>query len=416
MTPDFWLNLAVALGLGLLVGMERERTEAEIAGIRTFPLICVAGFLTAFLADDIGPWLVAAGLLVVAALLVVGNLVLMRRESQPGMTTEVAALVMFVVGALLALDHEEAAIVVGGATAVLLYAKAPMHRFVERIGEDDFRAIVRLVLIGLVIAPVLPDRELGPYGVLNPFRIWLIVVLIEGITLGAYVAYKLFGRKGGTLVAGLLGGLISSTATTVSYAREGKRESAEQGGGAAGAAAAVIALASVVVFARVGVEIAVVAPGFLAAAVPPLAVVALVLAAAAAVVFYTARGELTDPDEREAPSDLRTAIGFGLLYALILLAVAFAKEHLGEGALLGVAAISGLTDIDAITLSTAQLVDSGRLEADLGWRVVMVGALANLVFKGGVVAVLGGRRMLARVALVFGAGLVAGGLVLLFWP
>ena len=410
MSSGFWLHLATAFGLGLLVGMERERTAAEIAGIRTFPLITVVGFLTASLADDFGPWLAVAAVVALAALLVVGNLIVLRSEPQPGMTTEVAALVMFVVGVLLAVGYEEAAIVVGGATAVLLYAKGPMHGFVAKVGEGDFRAIVRLVLIGLVVAPVLPNQDLGPYGVLNPFRIWLIVVLIEGITLGAYVAYKLFGRRGGTLVAGLLGGLISSTATTVSYAREGRRIDG------AAAAAAVIALASVVVFARVGVEIAIVAPGFLRHAAPPLALVALALAVAAAVVLVTARGELADAGEREAPSDLGTAIGFGLLYALILLAVAVTKEHLGEGALLGVAAISGLTDLDAITLSTAQLVAGGRLDADLGWRVVMVGALANLVFKGGVVAVLGGRRLFTRVALAFGAGLLAGGAVLLLWP
>jgi len=415
MTPDFWLHLAVAVGLGLLVGLERERTESQIAGIRTFPLITVLGFLLATLAEPYGPWLPAAGLLALVAVLVLGNVAMMRRHHpEPGLTTEMAALLMYAVGALLASDMMAAAVVTGGGVAVLLYWKAPMHHFVDAIGEGDLRAIVRMVLIGLVIAPVLPNRSFGPYGVLNPFAIWLMVVLIEGITLGAYVVYTLVGARAGTLLSGLLGGLISSTATTVSHARETRRRP-----DTASAATVVVALASVVVFARVGIEIAVVEPAFLAVAGPPLATVMGVLAVATGVAYWTGRREmqpLAGADDHHVPSELGTAIAFGLLYALILLAVAVAKQHLGEGALYGVAAVSGLTDLDAITLSTAQLVRSGRLGTDLGWRLIVVGALANLVFKGMVAAALGHRRLWGRLALVFAAGLAGGALVLVLWP
>jgi uncharacterized membrane protein (DUF4010 family) len=414
-TADFWLHLAVAVGLGLLVGLEREHTESPIAGIRTFPLITVLGFLLTTLAEPYGPWLPAAGLVALAAILILGNVAMMRRQHpEPGLTTEIAALLMYAVGALLAADMTAAAVVTGGGAAVLLYWKAPMHHFVEAIGEADLRAIVRMVLLGLVIAPVLPNRSFGPYDVLNPFQIWLMVVLIEGITLGAYVVYKLVGARAGSVLSGLLGGMISSTATTVSHARETRHRPR-----IASTAAVVVAFASVVVFARVGIEIAVVEPSMLASAVPPLATVTAVLALAAGAAWWSARREmaaLTQQDDPRVPSELGAAMAFGLLYALILLAVAFAKHHLGEDALYGVAAVSGLTDLDAITLSTAQLVRTGQVGTDLGWRLIMVGALANMVFKGAVAVALGHRRLWGRLALVFASGLATGVLVLLFWP
>lgn len=261
-------QIAVATGLGLLVGLQRQRTSEEVAGVRTFPLITLLGLALALLSDLYGGWILAAGLLCVLVLIVAGNSARWRTQTVPdaGITTEVAALLMYGLGGAVGAGLTAPAVVVTGLVAALLHWKDPLHDLAARIGDRDFEAIVRFVLIALVILPALPDRDYGPLAVLNPFQIWLMVVLIVGISLAGYVAFKLFGTRAGAAVAGLLGGLISSTATAVSYARRSAEDP-----GRSDAAAVVVTLASMAVFARVLVEIAVVAPGIFTTTAPPLA-------------------------------------------------------------------------------------------------------------------------------------------------
>lgn len=405
-------QLGIALGLGLLVGLQRERVESRLAGFRTFALVTVFGTLSAQLARlGDSPWLPAAGLLALTALIALGNFLKLRGgEVDPGQTTEVALLLMYAVGVFLVVGPAPVAIAVGGGVAVLLHLKPEMHRFADRLGETDFRAVMQFALITLVILPVLPDRTYGPYDVLNPREIWLMVVLIVGIGLGGYLAYKLFGDRAGTVLAGLLGGVISSTATTVSYSRR-----ATASPRSSPLAALVIAIAGAVVFARVLLEIAVVAPGFLPVAAPPLGLLLGVFVLVTAVAWLAGAAGEAEMPEQANPSELKPALVFAFLYALVLLAVAAAREHLGPAGLYGVAALSGLTDVDAITLSTSRLVAGGRLAPETGWRLIVLASLSNLVFKAGVVAVLGPRRLLGRVGLYFGLVAAAGGLLLALW-
>lgn len=405
-------SLALALGLGLLVGLQREWTAHHVTGIRTFTLITVLGALLGLLSQSGGYWLVVAGFLGVVAVLAVGTVLsYLGRQEELGLTTEVAALVMYAVGVALAYGQTELGLIVGGGVAVLLQWKQPLHTLVGRFSEPDIRAIFNLVLIALVILPVLPNRSYGPYRVLNPFEIWLMVVLIVGISVGGYIAYKFLGARAGTLLGAVLGGVISSTATTVSYARR-TRHAAE----AVGLAAFVIVIASTIVFARVIFEIAVVAPELLAAIAPPLVVVMLVMGVLAAVMYWTRGGEAEHIPLDEDPSQLKAAVLFGLLYAAILFAVAAGQQWLGDRGLYLVAVISGLTDMDAITLSTAQLIKRGELDVDTGWRMILLGSLSNVVFKGAAVAVLGHRRLLRRVSVAFGVVLLCGALLLVLWP
>jgi uncharacterized membrane protein (DUF4010 family) len=410
--PELVRVLAIALGLGLLVGLERERRDSVLAGFRTFPLVTILGALCAILAADFGGWVVAAGFLGVATAVVIGNVAKLRAgRADPGQTTEVALLVMFALGAYLVVGETRVAVALGGAVVVLLHLKDTLHGLAERIGERDFQAIARFVLLTLVILPVLPNRAFGPYDVLNPFEVWLMVVLIVGLNLGGYLAFRLWGERRGALVGGVLGGLVSSTATTASYSRRSRTDP-----GLAVAAAVVIALAAAVVYARILTEIALVAPGFFPAAAPPLALLLALLTVLALLLWRgsdTGDGEAPEPGN---PSELRAALLFGFLYAAVLLAVAWARDRFGASGLYAVAVISGLTDVDAITLSTARLVEDGRIAAERGWRVVLAASLSNLVFKTGIVAVLGGRAVLGRVAAVFGAALAAGLLLLAFWP
>lgn len=412
MIPDIFIRLAVALGLGLLVGLQRERVDPVIAGIRTFALISLFGAICAQLGKTYGGWILVVGFLATAALVTAGNLVrLQTREAEPGQTTEFAALVVFGLGAWVVAGAMVVPVVLAGAVVFLLHLKEPLHQLVGKIGEKDLRAIMQLVLISLVILPVLPDRDMGPYGVLNPYQIWWMVVLIVGLSLAGYVAFKLFGTGTGTVLAGILGGMISSTATTASYARR-SRETPD----VSRLSALVILIASTVVYGRVLVEIAAVARGRLLDLAPPLAAMLGICALLSLAAWLLGRDGDSEPPKPENPADLKAALLFGALYAAVLLAVAFARDRFGTAGLYTVAALSGLTDMDAITLSTSRLVQTSQLDPDTGWRAILLASLSNLVFKAGIVVALGSRALLGRIALLFGAAMVGGGMILWLWP
>jgi uncharacterized membrane protein (DUF4010 family) len=406
-------TLATALGLGLLIGFQREWAEEHAAGIRTFPLITLLGAVTALIAREFGPLPLVGGL--IGTVLIMGLSQVLRwkdGEKGSGITTDMAALVMFSVGALLVVGQLASAILVAGAVAVLLQWKRPLHDFVRQLGEPDIRAIIRVVLIGLVILPLLPNEDYGPYAVLNPFKMWLMVALIVGISLVAYLTYKLLGARAGTLLGSFLGGLISSTATTVGYARTSRNDKA-----LVPMASAAIMIASTIVFVRVLFEIAIVAPEVLMRTGPPLVAMMAFMGALAAISFrLTGKQDTPEKPNHKPPSDLLAAVIFGLLYGAVLLGVAFAKENFGDEGLYVVAVLSGLTDMDAITLSTAQLIKNEGLEASTGWRVILVGSIANLVFKAGAVAVLGNRHLFWRVLLLFSLSAAFGAGIFVFWP
>jgi uncharacterized membrane protein (DUF4010 family) len=401
---------AIALGLGLLVGLQREWKGTDIAGIRTFPLIALFGVTVGTIDGESVGWISAAGLLAVSMLLVVANLAKIEsNENDFGLTTEFAAVLVYTLGVLLAHDYTGPAIVTAGVTAVLLQWKQPLHGFVRRIGQDEFRGLIQLVLISLVILPLLPNEAFGPYDVFNPYKIWTMVVLIVGISLAAYVVYKLLGARVGAILGGVLGGLISSTATTVSYARQAKSNP-----NVSAMAVLVILIASTVVNVRVLVEIGVVAPQLLRLATWPIVILLLLMSLECGVLIFLVRKDATELPNHENPAQLKAAIIFGALYAAILFVVAWVKDQFGTEALYGVALISGLTDVDAITLSTANLFNNGLVEARVAWRVILMATLSNLIFKGGAVAVLGSRKLLVYVAIAFGIAL-AGGVALLWW-
>ncbi|SFG37272.1 MgtC/SapB family protein [Pontibacter chinhatensis] len=412
MELELFQTLAIALGLGLLVGLQRQHDQSQLAGIRTFPLITLFGTLSGFLAQDFGGWILASGLFSLAALMAVANFM---RSKTPnfdiGLTTEAAALLMYVVGAYLVLGQTTVAVAVGASVAVLLHLKDTLHGIVAKIGQNDLRAIMQFVVISLVVLPVLPDRTFGPYQVLNPYNIWLMVVLIVGLGLSGYFAYKVFGQKSGTVLGGILGGLISSTATTVSYARRSKDQHASSM-----LAALVIFIASTVSFVRIITEVAVVAPGTLPTVAPPLAAVFLLMVILAIMVYLKRDDSHDTMPEQGNPAQLKTALVFGAIYAIVTLAIAFAKDKLGDSGLYFVAVVSGLTDVDAITLSTSRLMQVGNLDTDHGWRLILVAALSNIAFKAGLVGVLGNRSVFGKVALLFGIVLAGGLLVLWLWP
>jgi uncharacterized membrane protein (DUF4010 family) len=410
---EIFKPLAIALGLGLLVGLQREWDRHPLAGIRTFTLITLLGAISALLARDFGGWIVAASLLGLAALLISGNW--LRESGNPdapvGQTTETAALLMFSVGAMLMAGYTLPAVVLGGATAVLLHLKDRMERVVGRLSASDIRAVFQFVLIALVILPLLPNETYGPYDVLNPFKIWLMVVLIVGISLSAYVAYRLVGVHAGSILGGILGGLISSTATTVSYARQCKDKPQ-----VVGTASLVIVIASTVVLVRVAIEIAAVARGLLPALIPPFAAIFALMAGLSAWLYLRSQQGKAEPPEHSNPSQLKPAIVFGLLYAVVLLMVAFFRDYFGDTAIYAAAVISGLTDVDALTLSVAELFNRERVPEDTAWRAILLATLSNLAFKAGAAGVLGGAALFRIVGAAFGVTILAGLAIIFLWP
>lgn len=407
------ISFAIALGLGLLIGLQRERTTDRIGGIRTFPLIALLGAMTAHLSKSPGEeWILLVGLISTLVLILLGNLGRLRGEGEhTGITTEVSALLVFMLGAYIVLGDKTVAVAVGGTIAVLLHFKPGMHAFAQKISEQELRSIMLFAVISLIILPILPNDTFGPYDVLNPFSIWLLVVLIVGIGLGGYTAYKLVGARAGTMLSGLIGGLISSTATTVTYARQAR--TAEKG---TALAALVILIASTSMYLRIFVEIAAVAPSMLGALTPPLIILMAVSLAICALAYRRVKQKEHAMPPPDNPAELGPALVFGALYAVVLVAIAVAKDYFGNSGIYVVALISGATGIDAITLSTANLSEAGTLPADTAWRAIVIACLSNLLFKTGIAAVLGGAKLLRDLLVLFALPVAASFAVLWLWP
>ncbi len=409
--PHPILQLLVSLGLGLLVGLQRQWADAPLGGVRTFALTAMLGTVCAVLAESYGIWIVPAGFAGVTATVVVGNLIRKNGkdlENETGMSTEIGMLLIYGIGVLVHEGPLWLAASTAGALAVILQMKIELHSFAERFTADELKAIMQFVLITLVILPLVPNEVFGPYDVLNPREVWLMVVLIVGISLAGYIVYKFFGENAGLLLGGFLGGLISSTATTVSYSRR----SSEAPSGAVHHAA-LIAIAWTTLYGRVFVEVLVAAPAFRAIWIP----LGALLAVSIGVTFWM-RSRISASKAKLPPqgnpSEFRTGFVFAGLYTVVVLAVAFAKEQYGKSGLMVVAVLSGITDVDAITLSTSRLVHGGKLSQTEGWHVILMAILANVFFKGVMASVIGGRTLARQLVPVWLATLVTGGLLVLF--
>lgn len=391
---------ASSLGIGLLIGLERERSPAARAGLRTFALVAMLGTLTAMLSDKMDfPLLLAVGLAVVGVSIVTAYVSRPAPEGDPGTTTEAALLLCYGLGAAVWFGYVQLSAVIAVTTTILLYFKPELKGFTQTLRRRDLLSILQFAVLSLVILPLLPNRGYGPYGVLNPYNIWLMVVLIAGVSLVGYVALLLSGRRYGAPLLGFLGGLVSSTATTLVYARHGKSYE-----GMRSLAVMVILLANLVVLLRLAVLAAVVAPAVLRELLPVL------ISGAVPGVVVTALSwrKLNKPEELPIPeirnpTELGTSILFGALYGAVLFFSAWLSELMGSKGLYGVALASGLTDVDAITLSSFRLFSLGSLSAHSAAVAVIFALLANLAFKFSLVATVGGRNMARVCAPGFGA-------------
>jgi uncharacterized membrane protein (DUF4010 family) len=412
--PTVCINLGVALALGLLVGLQRERSASAVAGIRTFAFIALLGGMIPLLADLTTqplakPVLIAAGLICVLGLAYIGNLVRVPSDASPGVTTEVAMLVVFAAGVLCGMGEVQVAAIIGGVTTLLLHLKPSLQRFSRGLSDDDVRAAMQFVVITLIILPVVPDKDLGPFNAINPHHMWLLVVLVVGISLAAYVVQRVWGQQRGLLLAGVLGGLVSSTATTAALARRTREHTS-----LAGIATSAIFLATSVLYVRVLVELYIVAPALLAEMLVPIGVLLALCLASAGLAYAMGKHEQSQtlPQLRN-PAELKGAIVFALLFAVVQVLSAGAYKWMGETGYYAVAAVSGLTDLDAITLSTGRLQARGAVGIEQATTAIAIALASNLAFKIGLAGVLSsgllGRRFwtLGAVNLAACAGVVA---------
>jgi uncharacterized membrane protein (DUF4010 family) len=394
----------VALAIGLLMGLERERNPAAKAGLRTFALTALLGVLAAHLATAIGsPWLIAVGLVLVGSMIIAAYLRSPQPpDNDPGTTTVAALMLCYGLGVLVWHEEIQLAVMLGIAATMLLYFKPELSGMSQHMSRRDLLSVLQFAVLALIVLPLLPNRNYGPYGALNPHQIWWMVVLIAGVGLTGYAALRLIGQQRGAVVLGLLGGLVSSTATTLTFSRHARASSEMMP-----VAVIVIVLANLVVLVRLGVLAAVLAPGILTQLAPVLAggLVAGGLGAAYGVRRLRPQGGLPALAMGN-PTELRTALGFGLIYAVVLLAAAGLSDWLGNRGLYAVALVSGLTDVDAITLSSLRLHNLDRLSVQGVVNVITLATLANLVFKSVLTLAIGGWHM-ARHAM---AGMAAAGL------
>jgi len=403
------LHLLLASGLGALVGLEREQSESggTFAGSRTFPLIALYGALVQAFFPAMLP--LAFGLLVVP--LTVAYVGKIWYEGDIGLTTLMAALVTGVLGAMVMHSDRGAliAIIVGGAVTVLLSVKGPVHEFVDRIEESERRASVKFILVVLVVLPALPDRSLDVLYGLNPRFIWLMVAFVTGLGFVAYVLGETLGPERGIALTGLVGGFVSSTATTVSMA-----EKTTQNATLYYVCAFAVVTASIVMFPRALIEIAVVNPDLLPSAAFPLGAMTVVGAAAAAVLYWrTASDETVEPEELKNPLRLRPALLFGAIFATVLLVSEYANEWFGASGVYATAFFSGLADVDAMTITLSQLAAEGAVSTRVATTGIVIAAIANTLVKAALAWVLGIDRLGKLVSIVLGIVVLSGSVVLI---
>ncbi|MEX3007218.1 MgtC/SapB family protein [Hoeflea sp. TYP-13] len=400
---DIYLQLAVALAIGTLIGIERgwhERDNPEgtrVAGVRTFALIGLLGGIFGLLTRGQG----AIGLLALVVVFVVVTITVAAfryREAASagdfGTTTVVAAMLTFALGAFTVLGDTVAAAAFGVGVAGILASKAALHEWVKRITWQELRASLVLLAMTVILYPILPEQMSGFFGTLNPRELWLMTIMIAALSFVGYLAIKIAGERTGILLSGLAGGLVSSTVTTMNMSRLAKahpdRERLFAGG--------TVFAGAIMVF-RVLVIVGVFNPLLMRWLAPPLLLAGTTMVCSG--VFLMRRGDAEtdhEPLSLRNPFNLKSVLGFGALLAFVMVVVDAAAGRVGETGILTVAAVSGLADIDAISLSLARL---GRSQLATGSTAlaILVAVLANTVSKVGLAWFIGGARQGLRLLL-----------------
>lgn len=406
-------RLAVALAGGLLVGLERgwqARAAGEgrrAAGLRTFALAGLLGGLAGAIGAATTP--VVTGILFVgfAGVFAAFALLEARADGEVSATSAVAGLVTFAVGAYAAVGDLGVAVAAAVATTVLLALREPLHRWVASLTTAELRAVLTLAAMSFLMLPVIPNRAIDPWGAVNPAEIWMLAILIAGLSFVGYVGVKLLGDRLGILVAAATGGLASSTATTLALSRL-----AAGSPGSERVLAAGILLSGAVMVARVGVMVAVIAPATALLLAPALTVLAGTALVGAAVLMGRRGGATPLGLGLSNPLELGTALKLAALIAVVGVAVSLLKQHGLGGGVFVVAALSGLVDVDAATLSMARL-SRGALGARDAAGAILLTVSVNTAAKTAIAGAVGTPRLALLTGAVGAVGVIGAAAALL---
>jgi len=414
---ELYYRFGVALAIGFLIGLQREYAHGgpgkEIfAGERTLALMGLVGCTAAMIAEELAsPWAFLGIVLSLCALIVVAHFVAAWR-GHVGLTSEVAALLTILAGGLCYWGYLPLAVAIGVATMVLLSLKVETDKFIRRITREDVYATLKFAVITAIVLPILPNQSYGspPLDVLNPYKIWLMVVFISGISFLGYLLVKVVGSRQGISLTGLLGGLVSSTAVTLSFSQRSRKQTE-----LAKPLALAITVAWTVMFSRVVVEVAALNASLLRTLWMPMAASAVAGLGYCIYLHFSQRTDEEGQVDFANPFELGPAIKFGLVYGVILLVSKAAQMYLGDAGLYLSSVVAGLTDVDAITLSVAELSRGGGLATATATRAIVLAAMANTAVKGGIVLTSGSKALRKAVwpglALMLVAGIVVALLV-----
>ncbi|MEX2589528.1 MAG: MgtC/SapB family protein, partial [Chitinophagales bacterium] len=387
LTPEiirFFREVLIVLGIGLLGGLEREYSKKKnqkaenfelFAGVRTFPLVALIGYLSIYLGNMITVWIYPVALLAVAAF-AVAAFSISRMERPTGATTEFALIAVFLLSNLVYLQEYLIAVFLSLLITALLALKVNIHQAVKALSQRDIYSIIVLAVITALILPLLPNKDLGIYGVFNPFRIWLIVTVFISLNFVAYFLHKFIDTRYSIIAIGVLGGFVSSTATAWYFSRLGGKT---KKGGITHVAA--IVLASSIMFPRILVWLIVLSPALLKILWLPVLLFGI---GGFVIGFYYSKKSLGNEEfeEREIsnPINFKDALAFGGLYVLIMLMVGFAEDYLGQLGVYFAAAISGFTQVDAITISMTNYA-ANNIDISVASVAILIAAFVNTFFK-----------------------------------
>jgi uncharacterized membrane protein (DUF4010 family) len=384
------VHLLTSLAIGLLIGIERgwsgkkEEEGDRVAGIRTFSLIGLLGGIWAVLAGFVGMWILGVAFAAVAAMAVASYIVEAGRHHDIGTTTAYTKILTFTLGAWAAFGYHLLAL---GATALvvaLLGLKPVLHKWIRGIETKEIYAGIKLLIISVVLLPLLPNQGYGPWEAINPRWIWWMVVLISGISFVGYFAVKYVGNRLGTLVTSITGGLASSTAVTLSMANFARNQVSKS------LFMAGMMIASSIMFIRIMVEVSIVNPSLLHPLWIPITVMFLaVLSGGLWLLSKKSQNEHEPHIEIENPLKLSIALKFGFLLAIILFLSIAMKEWFGEQGIYLLSVISGLMDVDAITLSLSRLAIDD-ISNDVAVMGIILASVTNTLTKGLIFAFIAG--------------------------
>ncbi|MBI4820712.1 MAG: MgtC/SapB family protein [Deltaproteobacteria bacterium] len=402
-----FVSLFVAIGVGLLIGLERERSvpadeEATLlAGARTHPMFALAGAVSMMMSRELGVWVFGVVLAGVLSLVGIAYADDVRKERDRGLTSEAAFVMAFLLGGLV-MTHSVivpdskrliTVVAIGVITTTLLSLKPTLHGFAKKVSREDVVATMKFLVAAVIVLPLLPDQVYGPLGALNPFHIGTMIVLIAAVQFVGYVASRALGAGKGLGVTGLIGGLVSSTAVTLSMAARAKREPA-----VVAPASLAVVLASSIMFARLFLVVALVNHQLIRDLWIPMVSLMIGSALTSARLYFSSRSVEATSERIEVrnPFELGSAIRFGLLFAAVMVVAKLANEYAGDRGAYLTGLIAGAPDADAVALGMARLASEG-VDSRVASTAILLAAVSNTFTKGVLGAILGGKAFAKRI-------------------